>query len=237
MAMFGRFTEWSFAEVLTTVVKRGGKLELWGLPRGHYLEIHVAEQVVQAVVVNSQPLAVFEASHLLAELLQLRQGEFEMHQRPPEQLRHDFDLTVSAVLQFHTSDILHQDAHLPDPKTKFVFANTQFHLTNENLEGVVDQIAHLLFDPGCDAASLAQQQVLPLEQARQRLYQLRMAGVIVPVRAQAQRQPSHAGALAASGGPVVSSAPRHPPQSNGLIARLLGALGALGRKETPRKVV
>jgi hypothetical protein len=230
MAMFGRFTEWSFAEVLTTVAKRSGKLELWGLPRGHYLEIHVAEQVVRAVVVNSQPLAVFEASHLLADLLQLRQGEFEMHPRPPEQLRHDFDLTISAVMQFHKSDLQHLSEHLPDPKTRFVFAKAQFHLTNEHLEDVLDQIAHLLFEPGCDAASLAQQQVMPLEQARQRLYQLRMAGVIVPVRAGATRQPSPAA------GPVVPAASHHP-QPNGLIARLLGALGALGRKETPRKVV
>jgi hypothetical protein len=215
MAKFGDFSDWSLSEVLYTTAKRGGKLEMWGLPQGQYIEVHIHDQAVQAMFVNGEPLAVFAASQLLSQLLPVHQGEFEVHPGRTEQLTKHFHLKVSDVLLFR--DQSQRNSELPDVKTRFVFAAVSPDITSEYLADVLDRCSHLLFDPGCDAKTLAKTLGISEDNARQHLHNLRLAGIIAPARATVAE---------ANGGQTPAQKPKTPQPT--LFTRLLGAL--LGRK-------
>jgi hypothetical protein len=205
MAIFGNLAQWSFVDVMNTVSKRSGKLELWNLPSGWYLELYLSDGSIQALFANAQATDLFSARQHLASLLENRQGEFELHNISSEALaqRQHFHLPIVQVLHMPCHDISKVADVLPEPSTRFVYSKKQQGHLDQELQDFDAHIAHLL-RYGTDAHEVAKLLRLPLDVVCYHLYRLRLVGRIEPARAFEQ-----------------ANANKRPP---GLINRLLSAL-------------
>jgi hypothetical protein len=210
MAIFGNLAEWPFPEVMKTVAKRSGKLELWNLPSSWYLELYVSQGVVQALFANGRATDLFSARQHLQELLKSRQGEFELHPISTEALaqHHSFELSLAQILQMPAQDIDGLRDVLPEPTTRFGYCPKPLVISEHDLYEF-ERRAMVLLRNGTDAEALSKALWLPLETSCHYLYRLRMAGVIAPLRAADDAKP-------------MSQA---QPRPQGLIGRLISALG------------
>ena len=217
MAIFGNLADFPFIELISTLGRRTGRLEIWDLPSQSRLELHLNGAILQGLVVNDQLVTnVLRVRDHLIELSIATSGNFEFSKLPPESLQGRLNLPVNALLLKVTSTVnelaVYKD-RFPAPQTRFKLSNTgEVPAGDPELIEFVKRAKPSL-ERGASSLELAERLGLKLEQVQLYLYKLRSAGHVAPARARELARPM----------------PGLPPQEvtnarPGLLSRLLGAL-------------
>jgi hypothetical protein len=121
----GSLSDLEFGQLLTilTAVEREGVLELWNLPSGHHLEMHLKHGLLHCVRRNGRQVGAVHVKPLLQELLQTQQGAFEFHARKVQggcgpRLGWPLErILLSAHAEY--DEQLHHSDDLPDPNQRY----------------------------------------------------------------------------------------------------------------------
>ncbi len=184
MAVFGNLADLPFAEVISMVDNRIGKLELWNLPCSDRYELFVLNGHLRKLNVNGQeiidPANIRE--HFIV-LLNLKQGEFEFVKSDLHQINTTVRIPLQQVLlSLNATYQTNSDSqHYADPRTRFEAVKMPDHFKDSALNKFW-QDSHLNLISGTCAEELAQLQNIKLEQVLFHMYQLRIAGFIAPMR-------------------------------------------------------
>jgi hypothetical protein len=186
MAIFGTFEELLLIEVLPTLIRRNGKLLVWGLPSAVEIAIHLQSSKITALLVDQQPLELIDAYQVFRELFSNKIGHFEFFDQDLDSIERHFDISLSQLLvgrlEQTSMDNL-QNQYFPDPQTRFVTTNRN-HETYLGF-GLDDfwTRAYKFLLSGANAAELAERLGLHVTQAQGFLYRLRASGRIQPLQA------------------------------------------------------
>lgn len=217
VAIFGNFTDFPFIELISTLGRRCGKLEVWDLPSKLRLELHLNGAVLQGLIVNGQQITnVLRVRDHMVELMGAQTGSFEFSKLPLEELQGRLYLPMSALMLRATSAVNEMNVYrdrFPAPQTRFKLVNAQGAWDDAELYEFVKR-ARPALERGVSPLELSERLGLQLEQVQLYLYKLRSLSRIVPAR---MRE------IPASAEPQLAGQPGMPPRS-GLISRLLGAL-------------
>ncbi len=216
MAIFGNFTDFPFIELISTLGRRSGKLNVWDLPGQQRLELHLNGAVLQGLIVNGQQVTnVLKVRDQMVELMGAQSGSFEFVKLAPEALEGRLYLPMSALMLRATSAVNELSVYrdrFPSPQTRFKLVNTEGAWDDAELYEFVKR-ARPALERGVSPVELSERLSLQLEQVQLYLYKLRSLGRVVPARMRevAARTP-------------IPDQPGMPQPREGLISRLLGAL-------------
>jgi hypothetical protein len=220
VAIFGNLADFPFVELVGTLGRRTGKLEVWDLPSNNRLELHLKEAVLQGLIVNDQLVTnVLRVRDHLIELSLASNGNFEFSKLPGEGLQGKLNLPIQALLLKVTSTVNELSVYkdkFPAPQTRFKLAGSQELSANDAELSEFVRRARPSLERGVSALEIAERLGLKLEQVQLFLYKLRSAGYVAPAR---QREPAR---------PPMPFSSMQPHEVGGarksLLSRLLGAL-------------
>jgi len=179
----GNLRDLEFGQLLAvlTAMEREGVLELWNLPGGMHVELHLKGGLLHCARKNGHPLKALHVKPLLQDLFQARQGAFEFHAR---KLQHGCGqplgwpverMLLSAHAE-HDEQLHHQDA-LPDPNQPYRLVQGVQLPNSPFLDG-----ARPLFERagGASAKEVARRLDLPTDRVRYLMLKMIRNGWLEP---------------------------------------------------------
>lgn len=179
----GSLSDLEFGQLLTILatMEHEGVLELWNLPGGQHVEMHLKYDVLHCVRRNGRPLGAVHVKPLLQELLQTRQGAFEFHVRKVhgncgDPLGWRLEQILLSVNAEYDEQLHHQD-DLPDPNQRYALKSGVKLPRHPFL-----QAAQPFFERkgGASAKEVARQLDLPLDRVRYLMLKMIRKGWLEP---------------------------------------------------------
>jgi len=121
----GNLSDLEFGQLLTVLaaMEHEGVLELWNLPRGKSVELHLKDGLLHCARTNGRPVKAMHVKPLLQELFHAERGAFKFHAR---RLQHGCSQPLSwpverMLLSAHAEhdEQLHHQDDLPDPNQPY----------------------------------------------------------------------------------------------------------------------
>jgi hypothetical protein len=167
VAIFGNLADFPFVELVGTLGRRTGKLEVWDLPSNNRLELHLKEAVLQGLIVNDQLVTnVLRVRDHLIELSLASNGNFEFSKLPGEGLQGKLNLPIQALLLKVTSTVNELSVYkdkFPAPQTRFKLAGSQELSANDAELSEFVRRARPSLERGVSALEIAERLGLKLE--------------------------------------------------------------------------
>ncbi|MDM7325313.1 MAG: DUF4388 domain-containing protein [Thermus sp.] len=189
MAIFGSLKEMSFPDLVSTLGRRSGVLEVFALPgHRHRYTIALDGGKVLWVKEGKKVLEPLQAHSVLRQLFRLREGAFEFVAGTPSPSLEGpvLDWPLDRLLLTITTiedECQAYGSSLPDPETRFQAVVTDVWL-EEPLWSFWERARPLLTQPGgVSARELARKLSLLEKEVVYYLHKLRLAGKVSPVRA------------------------------------------------------
>jgi len=219
-------------DVLSAISRRTGRFTVWNTPTEHYYEVHVDKGVVTGLLVDNVAVEeVFPLRNRMVELINVSEGEFEFENMASHVLLTQHQLSLDSLLLSGLSFM----SELAASRSQFPNAQTVFRAAGPSepwLTGDLQEFWHSsgpLLVAGASAETIATQTSLFIEHVLLCMYKLRMAGIIVPVRAfqkvweaGSRSEVVHGILNGGSAGPLLASA---APQGNsGIVRRIMARL-------------
>jgi hypothetical protein len=162
VAIFGNLADFPFVELVGTLGRRTGKLEVWDLPSNNRLELHLKEAVLQGLIVNDQLVTnVLRVRDHLIELSLASNGNFEFSKLPGEGLQGKLNLPIQALLLKVTSTVNELSVYkdkFPAPQTRFKLAGSQELSANDAELSEFVRRARPSLERGVSALEIAQRE-------------------------------------------------------------------------------
>lgn len=173
-------------DVLSTVGNKTGRFTVWNTSSQHYYELHIDKGLLTALMVNNEPVEdIFPLRNRMAELVNLKSGEFEFENLASRLLVSHHQLSIDTLLLSGLAvadEVAEHRPHLPNPQTVFkTHGNKEPWLTGDLLD--FWHCSGALLKQGASAEAIAKETALYPDHVLLCLYKLRMAGVITPLRA------------------------------------------------------
>lgn len=230
MAIYGDFADHAFSDVAKVLQRHTGTLFLQSALGGRSVELHLHRGEMRALFMDGFPVReAMRVQDVLRQLMNGATGTYEFEAMAPHELTAHFSLPLNQVLRSLVQDARIDESQLPHEATRFVTVQGAEELVGGlpvTLQSAWRHVSPLLTRGG-NAAEVAQEAFISLEEARLMLFRLRAAGMVTPYRA-AGVVPGGA-AVAAGTQPHFQSqvAPAAAPEQASPVRRFLNALRRL----------
>ncbi len=185
VAIFGNLTDFPFIELISTLGRRCGQLEVWDLPSRDRLQLYLNGAVLHGLVVNGQQVTnVLKVRDHMVELMSAQTGNFEFSKLPAESLQGRLNLPMSALMLRATSAANEMNVYrdrFPAPQTRFKLINAAGTWDDAELYEFVKR-ARPALERGVSPLELSERLGLQLEQVQLYFYKLRTLGRIGSAR-------------------------------------------------------
>jgi hypothetical protein len=232
VAIFGNLTEFPFVEVLAMLEARTGILHFASAGLYKALELHLEQGQLRGFRVDGRTVRDgFEVRSYLLELSALKRGEFVFERKRAEELLNDHAFPVrGAVFQDapRQAEIDQYREYLPEPGTVFTVADESVTWLEDELRDFWER-SRLLLARHASAQEISSSLRLDVAWVQLALYKLRVAGLVRPTRRIVDAPNLPIPNLQVPTRDTLATTNVVPAQRQGLVSRLLGALGRLRR--------
>ncbi len=190
MAIFGNLNHMSLGDLLPLLSVQDGALEVFNLENHPRVTLYFRGGLLQCLFVAGRPADSLVARSIVTLLMGSTRGSFEFVPGAPE--RHcphllDWPLDRLLITVVSVQDEMQElERRLPHPDT--IFRMIRDEMPEDRRLADFWKRAQERLDAGASAQELASRMGMPLEHAQYYLFKLRQAGLVMPVRARAQRR-------------------------------------------------
>ncbi|MFC6592847.1 hypothetical protein ACFP81_13140 [Deinococcus lacus] len=195
------------------------------------MELHLHQGELRALFMDGFPVReALRVQDVLRQLMKAASGRYEFEAAAPDQLTNHFSLPLNTALRGLVEDARIDEAQLPHVQTVFEVQPRAEDLVGSlpaTLQGSWPLLRQVFQTGGGNAAQVSERLHISVEEARLMLFQLRAAGIVVPVRAAGNVAETVQVSAPTQGGQVTAPSIPAPAPATSPVGRFLNALRRL----------